>query len=500
MPEDLRDLMDGASDGPVPPLDPDELWRQGSRRRRARQAAILAPLAVLVLLVGGLAVMAGDNPGPDDDATGDDRAGEDAVFADLSSADAAVVDAYLAALDELGGRATFIDDRAAVEYAWRFECFPGLIPTDLAALGDASTALVNALERELVWSSATMVDSEAAGADLESAYAETDAAIAAYLALAPEALAGVTPEVVEVATTRLGDLEVVRVAVDQRQIGVESMIDLYGETASAVSGALGSVATGGNDLAWYNHSRLLDAGIATAETSAGVVAVPYELVPYGRLLQAAEEEDLLRSEWEDTADPARASELRNRLGTDAVRPFDAHLDEVLASVQSGTTDERTGAGVSTDGLTSVELIDAALARVDAYSAVATSSAGDQIPQVRGDAERDRAVDTACAATDDAILAVDPAAVDVTVATPPTTDVSVATSVVSESTTLISPPSTAWPSSSPGPPSTTPVSPPTTTASSGVAPDPAGSIETTSSVVASDPEPGTTVTTEDSPVP
>lgn len=408
MPEDLRAMMDGASDGPVPTLDPDELWRVGTRRRRARQAAMLAPLAMLVLLVGGLAVMAGDNAGTDGDGTGDDSV-DGAMFADLSPVDASTVDAYLAALDAAGGRDYFADDRAAVEYAWRVECFPGLVPTELAELGEATAVLVTALDRELVRSAAVMVDGDTGSDELERARGDTDAAITAYLAWFPDVLSQIAPEEVDAATNRLGDLEVVRAAVDQRQLDVQNTIALYDHTAGALTDALRSATVGQGDSDWFNHSRLLDAGTAAAVTGAWVVAVPYTMVPQASLVDSVEEEDRLRSEWTDTADPADVSETSDWLSTDEQSAFDAYLESILRSLQSGSIDDITEASGPTGELSVAEVIDATYARIDLGRALASFLAFDQTLDI-WDVDRDGAVDAACTATDDAILTVDPSGV------------------------------------------------------------------------------------------
>lgn len=51
MPTDLERLFDDASDGPSSPIDPDELWAAGRRRRWIRRAGAAGGAAVLVVAV-----------------------------------------------------------------------------------------------------------------------------------------------------------------------------------------------------------------------------------------------------------------------------------------------------------------------------------------------------------------------------------------------------------------------------------------------------------------
>src|SRR4029453_2308886 len=107
MPEELRDLMDRATEGPVPPVDADEVWKRGSRQRRTRAVLYAAPIVILLVIVAGLVVVAVEN-----DSDGSD----DTTVADLTPEQKSVVDDYLGVLQSEGALADFPDERAAVEY------------------------------------------------------------------------------------------------------------------------------------------------------------------------------------------------------------------------------------------------------------------------------------------------------------------------------------------------------------------------------------------------
>ena len=112
MPEELRDLMGRAVRGA----------RAARRRRRGLESGAAAS-------AGSAGSPRSHRSSPSSawwsawwwSATGDDEAAP--VFADLTAEDQAVVDEYLGVLEDRGVLGEFPDERAAVEYAWRVECF-----------------------------------------------------------------------------------------------------------------------------------------------------------------------------------------------------------------------------------------------------------------------------------------------------------------------------------------------------------------------------------------
>jgi hypothetical protein len=149
MPEELRDLMGRAVEGPVPPVDADEVWTRGSRDRRMRRVGQIAPIVVIVGLVVGLVVV----------ATRDD--GEDGV-ADLSTEDQIAAHRELnAAVNELVGA---VATEGQVSLGWT----AGVASDEELAAAQAVTDAAVAAYRPVA-------------GEVSSALAESDASVAAAL-------------------------------------------------------------------------------------------------------------------------------------------------------------------------------------------------------------------------------------------------------------------------------------------------------------------------------
>jgi hypothetical protein len=168
MPEELRDLMGRAVEGPVSPVDADEVWKRGSRERRIRRLAQVAPLVVIVGLVIGLVAVAS---GGDDEAGVADTSADDQIAAHL---------ALNAAVNEAVGA---IAAEGQVSLGWTAEV---ATDEDLAAARAATDVAVDAYRQVL--------------AEMPSDLVDGDASVAAAI---------------DVATTRIDALPTIREAVDQ---------------------------------------------------------------------------------------------------------------------------------------------------------------------------------------------------------------------------------------------------------------------------------------------
>jgi Nitrate and nitrite sensing len=414
MPEELRDLMDRATEGPVPPVDADDVWKRGSRQRRTRAVLYAAPIVVLVLLVAGLAVVAIDNDGGGDDTT----------VAELTPEEQSVVDDYLGVLERAGVLAGFPDERAAVEYALRVDCFGVVSPEQLDQLGAATTDVVTALTAEGVASAALYYDvgSDAAVAAARDA---TDTAVSALQATASEledAAESDAPlaEVLETATVRFEDLPTIRQAIDDRQMaGVNAGDQLTASGLAAIDVLSGATAlTGGSESfrEWDAQATLLHGVLSQVDTSFVGLGAASGIGPdidqlsedprnieatLSQLVPSVALEDDARARWDEVASRAMRVALRNATSTQEVRTYESLLDAVVGALQSGDVPEVEPAALSASGQDKLE----ALTSV-ADAAVDEATSGDSATS-----ELDAAVSDACDATDDAILGIEPAAVE-----------------------------------------------------------------------------------------
>lgn len=407
-------MMDDASDGPIPSLDPDDLWKRGTRQRRMRQAAVLAPVMVLVLLVGGLAVATRDNTGggSDDDENG-------ALFADMSVEQDAIIERYLVSLEASGQRGAFADDRAAVEYAWRVECFGDISPIELNAMGAATIDLVTAISDEASVSAAVAAE-VATPEELSAARAVTDEARVAYerfidfdyLRDSSESLVNAR----ETSATRLDDLDLIREAVDGRQMSVRNWTQQLTETSASAVDYLTEASLVSIDTEyireWERTIQLLRLQIATANLAGGSLGFTvddggqHDLDDLAGLI---DEEDLLLEEWVRNASPEGKAQLREQTSTSEVREYESSLDhayQLLFDLDAETTTAADLATVNDNPMFAEQMLARGRTLAVVYAGLHDLT-GLPASADAADVALTEAVDQACAATNDEILAVEP---------------------------------------------------------------------------------------------
>lgn len=416
MPEELRDLMDRATEGPVSRVDADDVWKRGSRERRMRRVFYAAPIVVLLALVAGLAVMAVDNSSEDSD---------DTTVADLTPEQQSVVDEYLGVLEERGVLADFPDERAAVEYARRVYCFGIVAPEQLDALGAATTDVVNALTAEGVVSAAWYYEL-APEADLTMARTNTDAAIEAWQGVAADVPhsepAGAVNQgtVWDTALTRLDDLPTIRQAIDDFQMAGVNAAEQLNATTEALLAVLDDAASLTSDPStfreWDRQVLLLTSELTLVPTTFIAVGAAEGIGPdidqleedpqnydstFSMLGGPLSTADDAIGQWDDGATSELKSLLRNATSTEDVRDYEALLEEILTDLQQARP----------SGVDPAELIAATEDKRAALVSVASAAAELATTGESAITDVDAVVSDACDATEDAILEIEPAAVE-----------------------------------------------------------------------------------------
>jgi hypothetical protein len=414
MPEELRDLMDRATEGTVPPVDADAVWKRGSRQRRTRAVLYAAPIVVLLALVAGLLVVAAGN----DDS-------DDTTVADLTPEQQQVVDQYLGVLESEGTLADFPDDRAAVEYALRVDCFGVVSPQQLDALGAATTDVVHALTAEGV-ASAGWYYELATVDDIGAARADSNAAIDAWRAVVaelPQPAPGETigeATVWETADTRLEDLPTIRQAIDDVQMAGVNAGEQLNATTEALVEVLADATTRTSDTGtfreWDQQVRLLLAERTLVPTTFIALGAAEGIGPdvsrldegaggypatFDLLAGSVAAEDEAIKQWDDSAPGELKSVLRNATSTQEVREHEAFIERILSDLETATL----------PAVEPASLFAAAENKAAALASVASAAADMATSGESAVSELDAAVSDACDATDDAILDVEPAAVE-----------------------------------------------------------------------------------------
>jgi hypothetical protein len=407
MPEDLGELMGRAAADPVAPLDPDAVWRRGSRRRLARRAALALPIIVLVAVIGGLVVVSSDNDG----GPGTD----DSLFAGLTADQQSVVDEYLRVLEVEGALSAFADERAAVEYAWRVECFGAISPAQLNGIGGAVSGLVGALGAEAV-ASVALVEGVIDQAEVDDVRTVTDDAITRYHEVIDRDVVGTAEAAAfvnarDTVTTRLASQDVIRQAIDGEQVEPINAAIQLSEAADAALALLSEAARLSEDGAlirgWDAHHLLLQAELAAAKSAAATLDIlrPPYAADEAALLEAITQEDQALSHFNERVSADLKVELRNATSTGENRAFQQLVDDLALALTSASPP----AGSFEEAERAYQL--SAEANLPAYQQVAEASvAGIVAAASSSDSARDAAVAAACDATGDRILAIDPAVI------------------------------------------------------------------------------------------